>query len=218
MPFVEFPDPRRTSPEGIVAVGGDLHPKTLLAAYRRGIFPWPADGYPMLWFCPPERAIVEFADLHVSRSLRRAARQSGLELTIDRAFPQVIRACAGAPRPGQDGTWITTDIIVAYTRFHQLGHAHSAEAWLDGRLVGGIYGVDVDGIFSAESMFYDIPNASKLALLHLIGHLRSRGLDWMDIQVMTPHMARLGAKEISREEFLRKLGATHRKGLRLFGP
>jgi leucyl/phenylalanyl-tRNA--protein transferase len=217
MPFVEFPDPRRTSPEGIVAVGGDLHPQTLSAAYRRGIFPWPATGYPMLWFCPPERAILEFGDMHVPRSLRRAASQSQLQFTIDRAFARVIRACAAAPRPGQDGTWITKEIIVAYTRFHQLGQAHSVEAWLDGRLVGGVYGVEIDGAFAAESMYYDVPNASKLALLHLIEHLRSRGLDWIDIQVMTPHMARLGAKEIQREEFLHKLQATRSEGLKLFG-
>jgi leucyl/phenylalanyl-tRNA--protein transferase len=217
MPIAKFPDPRTASHDGIVAVGGNLHPQTLLAAYRRGIFPWPADGYPMLWFSPPERAILELADLHVPRSLVRAKRQSSLELTIDRAFPQVIRSCAETTRPDQDGTWITTEVIIAYIRFHQLGHAHSIEAWRDGRLVGGVYGVDVDGAFAAESMFYREPNASKLALLHLVDHLRARGLDWLDIQVVTPHMERLGAKEISREEFLRKLEATRQRGLKLFG-
>lgn len=217
MAIVEFPDPRQASPEGIVAVGGDLDPQTLLAAYRRGIFPWPAEGYPMLWFCPPRRAILEFSELHVPRSLKRVLRQSRFELTIDRAFAQVIRACAVAPRPGQDGTWISSQIIVAYTRFHQLGYAHSVEAWLGGRLAGGIYGVDVDGAFAAESMFFSVPNASKVALLHLVEHLCSRGLDWLDIQVMTPHMARLGARDISREQFLRKLEETRRQGLRLFG-
>lgn len=219
MPLVEFPDPHTAHPDGIVAVGGDLRPQTLLAAYRRGIFPWPADGYPMLWFCPPERAILEFEHLHLPRSLRQAQRQTRLQYTIDRAFAEVIHACASRPRPDQDGTWITPEIIVAFTRFHQMGYAHSVETWLDGRLVGGLYGVSVDGVFAAESMFYDVPNASKLALLHLIEHLRSRGLDWIDIQVLTPHMVRLGAHEIDRDEFLARLAATRKRGLKLFdGP
>jgi leucyl/phenylalanyl-tRNA--protein transferase len=218
MPITEFPDPRQASPEGIVAVGGDLHPQTLLAAYRRGIFPWPAEGYPMLWFCPEERAILEFKDLHIPRSLRRAQRRAHFELTIDKAFTEVIHACAGTPRPEQNGTWITSEIIVAFSRFHQLGHAHSVETWLDGRLVGGIYGVDVDGAFAAESMFYDVPDASKFALLRLVEHLQQRGLDWMDVQVMTPHLMRFGAHEISRAAFLRKLEATRARGLKLFGP
>jgi leucyl/phenylalanyl-tRNA--protein transferase len=200
----------------VIAVGGDLHPQTLLAAYRRGIFPWPADGYPMLWFCPEERAVLEFKHLHLPRSLRRAQRQVQFEFSIDRAFAEVIRACASRPRPDQDGTWITPEIIVGFTRFHQLGHAHSVEAWLDGRLVGGAYGVSVDGAFAAESMFYDVPNASKFALLHLIEHLQVRGLDWIDIQVLTPHMVRLGAREIGRDEFLERLAATRAKGLKLF--
>jgi leucyl/phenylalanyl-tRNA--protein transferase len=216
MPIAIFPDPRTASHDGIVAVGGNLHPQTLLAAYRRGIFPWPVEGYPMLWFSPQERAVLEFADLHVSRSLARARRQSPLVFTVDHAFAQVIRACAETARPDQDGTWITTEVVIAYIRFHQLGHAHSVEAWRDGQLVGGIYGVDIDGVFAAESMFYREANASKLALLHLIEHLRARGLDWLDIQVMTPHMQRLGAKEIDREEFLRKLEATRRRRLELF--
>jgi leucyl/phenylalanyl-tRNA--protein transferase len=172
----------------------------------------------MLWFCPEDRAILEFANLHVPRSLRRAQRRTRFELTIDRAFAEVIHACAATPRPDQNGTWITSDIIVAFTRFHQLGHAHSVETWLDGRLVGGIYGVDVDGAFAAESMFYGAPDASKLALLHLIEHLQARGLEWMDVQVMTAHMMRFGAREISRAEFLRKLESTRKRGLKLFGP
>lgn len=216
MPSAEFPDPRTAHPDGIVAVGGDLRPRTLLAAYQRGIFPWPADGYPMLWFCPAERAILEFDHLHLPRSLRRARRQMPLEFTIDRAFADVIHACATRPRPDQDGTWITPDIVVAFTRFHQLGYAHSVEAWLDDRLVGGIYGVAVGGAFAAESMFYDVPNASKFALLHLVDHLQQRGLEWMDIQVLTPHMVRLGAREISRTDFLHKLEATQARALKLF--
>lgn len=202
--------------DDIVAVGGDLAPDTLLRAYRRGVFPWPAEGLPLLWFCPRERAVLDFGSLHIGGSLRRARRRSALRFTIDRAFPRVIRACAKAPRPGQDGTWITPAMAAAYTRLHERGIAHSVEAWQGDDLVGGVYGVDVDGAFSAESMFHELPDASKLALLHLVDHLRERGLDWIDIQVMTPHMERLGAGVLPRAAFLRRLDETRRRGLRLF--
>jgi leucyl/phenylalanyl-tRNA--protein transferase len=216
MPIIEFPDPRTASADGIVAVGGDLHPHSLLLAYRQGIFPWPVEGLPLLWFCPAERGILEFEELHVSRSLERARRRTSLRFTIDEAFPEVIRACAATPRPGQDGTWITPQIVSAYIRLHELRIAHSVEAWIGEQLVGGVYGVDVGGTFAAESMFHREPDASKLALLHLIEHLRSKGLDWLDIQVLTPHLAQLGARAISRDEFLRRLRRTRARGLRLF--
>lgn len=216
MPIREFPDPRTANPDGIVAIGGDLHPQSLLLAYRQGIFPWPVEGLPLLWFCPAQRAILGFAALHVPRSLARARRRSTLRFTIDAAFPAVIRACASTPRPRQDGTWITPQILAAYTRLHRLSIAHSVEAWRRDGLVGGVYGVDVDGAFAAESMFYEEPDASKLALLHLVEHLRSRGLDWLDVQVLTPHLARLGATAIRRDEFLEKLRDTRARGLRLF--
>lgn len=216
MPVGEFPDPRSANPEGIVAVGGDLHPQSLLLAYRQGIFPWPVPGLPLLWFCPPERGILELSELHIPRSLGRARRQTTFRYTIDGAFPAVIRACAGAPRPAQDGTWITPQMIAAYVRLHRLHIAHSVEVWDEQRLVGGLYGVDVDGAFAAESMFHHVPNASKLALLHLVDHLRAAGLDWIDIQVLTPHLARLGATAISRDAFLEKLRQTRARGLRLF--
>jgi leucyl/phenylalanyl-tRNA--protein transferase len=218
MPVLEFPDPRTANPDGIVAVGGDLHPQSLLLAYRQGIFPWPVAGLPLLWFCPAERAVLEFTALHVPRSVARARRDTRLRFTIDRAFPAVIRACADVPRPGQDGTWITPQIVTAYTRLYRMGVAHSVEAWNAERLVAGVYGVDVDGAFAAESMFYRAPNASKLALLHLIDHLRAGGLDWLDIQVLTPHLARFGAATISRDAFLEKLRRTRARGLRLFPP
>ncbi|HYD47528.1 MAG TPA: leucyl/phenylalanyl-tRNA--protein transferase [Terriglobales bacterium] len=218
MPVAQFPDPRSADEDGIVAIGGDLHPQSLLLAYRQGIFPWPVEGLPMLWFCPAERAVLDFAELHVPRSLARARRQAQLELSFDRAFAAVIRQCARTPRPGQEGTWITPEILRAYTRFHQLGHAHSVEAWSGSELVAGLYGVDVDGAFCAESMFYRRPNASKLALLHLVEHLARAGLDWIDVQVMTPHMQRLGARAISRDEFLERLAATRARGLRPFDP
>lgn len=218
MPVRAFPDPRSANSDGIVAVGGDLHPDTLLLAYRQGIFPWPVDRLPLLWFCPAERGVLEFKDLHIPRSLARAQRLTALRFTIDRAFADVIRACAATPRPGQEGTWITPAIVAAYVRLHRLGIAHSAEAWNGARLVGGIYGVDIDGAFAAESMFYHESNASKLALLHLIEHFRARGLDWLDVQVLTPHMRRLGAKAIPRNSFLEKLQRTRARKLHVFGP
>lgn len=202
--------------DDIVAVGGPLDPHTLILAYRHGVFPWPVEGLPLLWFCPRERAILDFAALHVGRSLARVRRQATLRFTVDAAFPAVIRACAAAPRPAQESTWITPALVDAYTRLHELGIAHSVEAWRDERLVGGIYGVDVDGAFAAESMFHREPNASKLALLHLVDHLTTRGLDWVDIQVMTPHLGRFGASTVARPVFLDRLARTRGRGLRLF--
>jgi len=205
-----------TSSDDIVALGGDLEPETLRHAYRSGVFPWPADDLPLLWFCPRERAILEFARLHVGRSLARARRQTQLTFTVDAAFEDVILQCAAEPRPGQDGTWITDEMLEAYIRLHDIGVAHSVEAWHGERLVGGLYGVDTDGAFSAESMFYHEPYASRLALLHLIDRLRARGGEWIDIQVMTPHMERLGAGNITRREFLDLLKRTRARGLALF--
>jgi leucyl/phenylalanyl-tRNA--protein transferase len=211
-----FPDPRGATPEGIVAVGGRPDPDLLAEAYARGIFPWPVEGYPLLWFSPPERALLEFDRLHVPRSLARERRRTRLAFTLDRAFDRVIRACAATPRAHEDGTWITPAMIRGYTELHRRGRAHSVEAW-DGReLVGGLYGVDAGGAFAGESMFYLRPNASKLALLFLIEHLRGRGLDWLDVQVMTPHVEALGARLVPRDEFLDKLARALARNLRLF--
>jgi len=204
--------------DDIVAVGGDLRPETLLRAYRQGVFPWPVEGLPLLWFCPRERAVLEHDRLHVGRSLGRARRRTGLRFTIDANFPAVIRGCATSPRPGPPGTWITPAIMTAYTRLHAIGIAHSVEAWHADRLVAGLYGVDVDGAFAAESMFHREPDASKLVLLHLADHLHARGLDWVDVQVLTPHLERLGAHALPRLEFLALLARTRRRGLRLFDP
>ena len=203
-------------PDDIAAVGGDLTPETVLHAYRRGIFPWPVEGLPLLWFSPRERAILEFDALHVARRLARTRRRTALRFTVDSAFPAVIRACAGALRPGPQGTWITPEIITAYTDLHRFGFAHSVEAWRDDTLVGGLYGLDVDGAFAAESMFRREPDASKLALLHLVDHLRAGGLGWIDVQMLTPHLERLGARAIPRERFLRLLAETRARRLRPF--
>jgi leucyl/phenylalanyl-tRNA--protein transferase len=220
MPISRFPDPRHAPREGVVAVGGDLHPDSLKLAYGQGIFPWPHEDYPLLWFSPEPRAILEFERLHVPRSLaqaRRRAQASGVTYSIDKAFGEVISLCSLVPRAGQSGTWITPEMKEAYLRFHGLGYAHSIEVWRDGLLVGGMYGVDAGGAFAGESMFHLEPNASKLALLHLVDHLREGGLDWIDIQMLTPHLEQLGAREIPRGEFLDRLRETQGRGLRLFG-
>jgi leucyl/phenylalanyl-tRNA--protein transferase len=213
---MRFPDPRAADYGDIVAVGGNLDPQNLLAAYRRGIFPWPVEGCPLPWFSPRERAILERGALHVPRRLARLARQSPYRFTFDAAFPRVVLRCALAKRPEETGTWITPEVFEAYCALHRLGHAHSVEAWEGDELVGGVYGVDAGGAFAGESMFYLRPNASKLALLHLFGHLNARGLDWLDIQVMTPHMKALGAKLVSRETFIGKLECALARGLELF--
>jgi leucyl/phenylalanyl-tRNA--protein transferase len=218
MPIVRFPDLSMATPEGIVAAGGDLHPDSLRLAYSQGIFPWPQPGLPLLWFSPDPRAILEFDRLHVSRSLRHVKRQAlrrGWTFTIDRAFGDVVRLCAQVPR-AQRGTWITPEMHTAYLEFHRLGHAHSVEAWHDGRLAGGIYGVDAGGAFAGESMFHLESYGSNLALLHLVDHLAGRGLDWMDIQVLSPHLESLGARAIGRSEFLHRLESARQRGLRLF--
>ncbi|MBC7932698.1 MAG: leucyl/phenylalanyl-tRNA--protein transferase [Rubrivivax sp.] len=213
---VNFPDPRDATPEGIVAVGGQPEPDLLVEAYASGIFPWPVEGYPLLWFSPPERGVLEFDALHVPRSLAREQRRAQFRFTIDRAFERVIAACAVSSRADGEGTWITNEMRRGYAEFHKAGHAHSVEAWEGKELVGGLYGVDAGGAFAGESMFYLRPNASKLALLFLVEHLKSRGLDWLDIQVMTPHMRALGARLVSRDEFLERLVRARRRGLKLF--
>ena len=201
-----FVPPRLAGEADIVGIGGPLTPEALLDAYRQGIFPWPMAGYPLLWFCPTRRAVLDLDCLHISRRLARIRRRCGLRFTFDQAFDAVISACRQAPRPGQNGTWITPEMQRAYQGLHRLGHAHSAEAWDEtGTLVGGLYGVCTNGYFSGESMFHHVPNASKLALLFLLDHLAAHGICWLDCQTMTPHTEALGAREISRDEFLDRI-------------
>lgn len=211
-----FPDVR-TARGDIIALGADLSVETLRDAYRHAIFPWPHEGLPLPWFSPRRRAVLFFDELHVGRSLLRAQKSSRFEFTIDRDFGAVIRACAAAERPGQDGTWIGAEIVAAYVRLHEAGDAHSIEVWCDGRLAGGVYGVDSGGVFTGESMFHNLPNASKLALLFLADHLQRRGSSLLDCQVMTPHMAALGAREIARTRFLDILHDAQRSDVQLFG-
>ncbi len=210
-----FPDPRYARGD-VVALGDDLREETLRDAYRHGIFPWPHEELPLPWFSPRWRTLIFFDELHVGRSLRKAQRRSGFSYTIDRAFEQVIAACAGTPRGDDNGTWIGPDIIEAYTRLHHAGDAHSVEVWRDGKLAGGLYGIDAGGAFTGESMFHRESDASKLAVLFLIEHLAARGATWIDCQVATPHMAALGAREIKRSQFLDLLTEQQSRGLSLF--
>jgi leucyl/phenylalanyl-tRNA--protein transferase len=201
----------------IVAFDVALNVDNLRLAYRSGIFPWHINGIPLPWFCPDKRAILEFSELHIPQSLRRARNKNLFTFTIDKAFRDVIKNCSAKKRPDQGGTWITPEFIAQYCRLHEAGMAHSIEAWdANGELAGGLYGVDAGGVFCGESMFYKQPNASKLALLFLIDHLRARGSTWLDAQVMTPHMNAFGAKAIPRDEFLDKLKETQQRKLIIF--
>jgi leucyl/phenylalanyl-tRNA--protein transferase len=197
-----FPPPEDANEEGIVAVGGDLRPERLLLAYRQGIFPWPARGYPLLWFSPDPRFALEPSRAHVSRSLRKAIRRTELRVTADRAFARVITACAAVPRPHQRGTWITQELREGYLGLHELGYAHSIEAWRGDALVGGLYGVALGTAFSGESMFASEPDASKVAFTTLLGHLVDWGFGIVDCQVHTEHLARFGATMWPRDRFL----------------
>ena len=199
--------------DGLIAIGGDLRPERLLQAYRNGVFPWYDENEPICWWSPNPRAIFELNGLHVSRRLRRVRRSRRFTVTVNRDFAGVIRGCAEGRA---EGTWITPEMIVAYETLHRLGYAHSVEAWEGNSLVGGLYGVDAGGAFSGESMFCYRSNASKLALLYLIEHLQKRGLDWIDIQMLTPHMEALGAKSIDRSEFLQKLSLALKRKIVLF--
>ena len=198
-------DPEDADEDGLVNVGGDLRPETLLEAYRRGIFPWFDDSLPILWWSPDPRSIFELDGLHISRRLARTIRQDKFELTVNLAFDAVMEGCAD--RPGQ-GVWITPDMIKAYTRLHKLGHAHSVEVWHNDMLAGGLYGVAVGGLFAGESMFTVVRDASKVALAFVMGRLRERGFQLFDVQFLNDHTERMGAVEIPRSEYLQRLRAS----------
>jgi leucyl/phenylalanyl-tRNA--protein transferase len=207
-----FPPAETAGAEGLVAIGGLLEPAWLLDAYRHGIFPWPfADGT-LAWWSPDPRAVVEFDRFHVPRRLARTWRSGKFTLTCDRAFAAVLEGCATAgDRRG--GTWLTDEMQAAYVALHEHGVAHSVEAWREGRLAGGTYGVGLGAFFSAESMFYRVPDASKVALAALVAHLQARGYELLDIQQLTPHMQRMGASTLRRRAFLRRLAAALREGV-----
>lgn len=199
-----FPDPVLADDSGLLAVGGDLSPDRLLAAYSLGIFPWYSEHYPILWHSPDPRFVLPLDRLQINRSLRRALGR--YEVTFDTAFGDVIDACASVPREGQDGTWITPEMRDAYLTLHQLGFAHSVEAWRDGELAGGLYGVSLGAAFFGESMFHKRSDASKVVLVRLVERLHAWSFQLLDCQVHTAHVERLGAVNWSRDRFLKTLG------------
>ena len=210
-----FPPPEGASDDGIVAVGGDFDPRRLVLAYSEGIFPWPTSGFPLLWFSPDPRFVLEPSKARVSRSLRKAVRREALRITADTAFSRVIRACGDVPRPGQSGTWITDELIEGYEALHELGLAHSVEAWDEsGALVGGVYGVSLGAVFFGESMFATAPDASKVAFVTLLGNLLAWDFTLVDCQVYTDHLARFGAVTWPRPRFLATLHEALRRPTR----
>ena len=204
MSVVIFPNPEETSEDGLLCVGGDLSVETLKSAYGQGIFPWPQEGYPLLWFCPPKRGVIDFSELHLPKSLKSFLKKQkdNYEVKVNFAFDQVIDHCSKVPRPGQSGTWILPEMIEAYKEFHREGFAHSFEIWQEEELVGGLYGVLVNGVFSGESMFYKKTNMSKVALIETIQYLEKKGFEWIDVQMVTEVLESLGGKYISRKDFL----------------
>ena len=203
---LHFPPVDRASHEGLLAVGGDLCPERLLEAYRRGIFPWYNDDQPILWWSPNPRAVLFPNKLHVSRSLKRRLRPAVFTVTLDTSFRTIMEQCAGArPQHPEGGTWITGEMLDAYTRLHELGYAHSVETWQNGRLVGGLYGVAIGRAFFAESMFTRVDDASKVALVRLVKQLQTWNFRLIDCQQFSPHVSRFGAEEIPRADFIKHL-------------
>lgn len=204
-----FPPAESAGPEGLLAIGGRLTPDWLIFAYRHGIFPWPIDDDILAWWSPDPRAVLRFEDFHVARRLARTIRSGRFRATLNGDFPAVLHGCATAQSRWQ-ATWLTRPMKYAYLRLYQLGYAHSVEVWEDDELAGGMYGVALGGMFAAESMFYYRRDASKVALYALMQHLHYRGFVLVDIQLRTAHTARLGASEISRRSYLRRLEAAVR--------
>lgn len=204
--LISFPDPHLAL-EGIVDLSDDLSVERLFEAYSFGIFPWPHENYPTLWFCPAERGILDFKDFKVPQSMKKFMRKTDFTVTMDKCFDEVIDECAKQPRPGQKGTWINSKILKAYKAFHRAGYAHSLEVWSEGKLAGGIYGVYVAGLFCGESMFFRKSNASKFALVKLVEFLKAQKMTWMDVQMVTPLIEMFGGHYISRAQFLRRLEA-----------
>ncbi len=200
-----FPDPRLATGEGLLAIGGDLSVDRLLHAYRNGIFPWFSEGEPILWWSPDPRLVLFPHEFKPSKSLQKIIRRSIFDLTLDQAFPAVIRECAQIRVEHEEGTWIVSDMIDAYCQLHDSGYAHSVEAWQEGKLVGGLYGVALGKCFFGESMFSRLSNASKVAFAGLVDFLKTDAFDLIDCQVTTQHLISLGAKEIPRKRFLKLL-------------
>ncbi len=205
---VIFPDPTLADSDGLLAIGGNLEPETLLQAYSRGIFPWTVK--PITWWSPDPRAVFDIESFSLSQRMSRLYRSGRFSFSLNRCFDEVIRGCA-KPGRGREETWISEPFIRAYTQFHKLGHAHSVEVWYDGNLAGGVYGVALGGLFAGESMFHNVSNASTMGLNYLICHLRERGFTLFDSQVASPHTLSLGVTEISRGEYFNLLGKALKK-------
>lgn len=208
---ITFPPPHLAIRDGLLAVGGDLRVKRLVAAYNQGIFPWYAEDDPILWWSPDPRLVLYPQELHISRSLRRILKKGRFSFTLDRAFEDVIRGCAATRGEDHPGTWIVAEMITAYMHLHAAGLAHSVEAWCEGQLAGGLYGISLGRTFFGESMFTRVSNASKAALAVLVQNLRYQAFDLIDCQVTTPHLMQFGAREISRTRFLRELQCSLRQ-------
>ena len=213
-----FPSPRfaLADPNGLLAVGGDLAPARLIAAYQQGIFPWFGEDDPLLWWSPDPRCVFSPTSLHVSRSMRRFIRTTNLQVTINQDFAGVIQACAEVHAQAERGVWIHPEMIAAYQQLHQLGHAHAIEVWQQGQLVGGLYGVAVNNLFCAESMFQRVTNASKFALLRFAQAFFTAGGSYIDAQIMNPHTASLGAFELARAAYLTELAQPQRASVKQF--
>jgi leucyl/phenylalanyl-tRNA--protein transferase len=213
---IEFPPPYLASKAGLLAVGGDLSRERLLLAYRMGIFPWYSDGEPLLWWSPDPRLVLYPEEIRISKTLKKIIKQDKFHLTIDTAFDQVVNACAQIRIDKNEGTWIVQEMIDAYCRLHDAGFAHSVEAWYQGELAGGIYGVSLGKCFFGESMFSRISNASNITLVKLVEYLKTLSFDMLDCQITTEHLIRFGAREIQRDVFLKQLEqsleATTRQG------
>jgi len=199
-----FPSVDFAEPDGLLAIGGDLSPERLLLAYRNGIFPW-YEGEYILWWCPDPRFVIFPGELRVSKSMKTLLKKNYFDFTMNNSFKDVIHACKKIKRPGQKGTWITDEVEAAYIRMHELGYAISAEAWKDGALAGGVYGIKLGKVFFGESMFSKISNASKYAFIMLVENLKQQGVELIDCQVYTEHLESLGARMISRKEFIMHL-------------
>lgn len=211
---IAFPDPREADEDGIVAVGGDLSPKRVLAAYACGIFPWPHQGMPLLWFSPDPRYLLPVGELTLWRSLRQTLHKRRFRITLDRAFARVMAGCAETRRKGERGSWITPALRRAFEALHEAGVAHSVEAWDGDELAGGLYGLSLGGMFCGESMFHRRDDASKVAFVALVQQLQRWQFDFVDAETYTAHMARYGTRPVPREDFLRALENTLKRKTR----
>ena len=202
---LSFPNVNQSSPDGLLAIGGDLSTERLLLAYKSGIFPWFENGEPIMWWSPEQRMVLFFDDLVVSHSMRNSINKNIFQVTFNKAFREVVQNCQQAKREGQNGTWITNDMIDAYCKLHDLGKAISVEVWQNETIVGGLYGVDMNPVFCGESMFSKVSNASKMAFIALVNYLKTNNYNLLDCQIYNDHLDSLGCREIMRDDFLKFL-------------